>query len=245
MIIDLKSQLALLKSLQDTDVSMLQLERELREIPTKIEEAMVEYNAAKAQIDKKTVDKANLEKQRRNGESELEAESARLKEREAKLYAIKTNKEYQAAIKEIADAKQSNKDKEDAILRLMEKIDALTKEITQLSGTLADKERVFKERESELKKREGELKAEWERLSAKSKEGESGVDKTVLKQYRYIQGRYNDALAMVSNGICEGCYKRIPPQVFIELQKWNEIISCPHCHRLLFFIEEVSAPDQK
>jgi predicted nucleic acid-binding Zn-ribbon protein len=238
MTIDLKSQLLLIKSLQDTDVSMLRLERELREIPAKIEEVMAEYNTVKAQIDKKTADKANIEKQRRQGELEIEAETARLKEREAKLYAIKTNKEYQAAIKEIADAKQANKDKEDNILRLMEKIDALGEEITQLSGALADKEKVFREKESELKKREGELKAEWEGLSAKSKEGEGGVDKAVLKQYRYIQGRHNDALAMVASGICQGCCKRIPPQVFIELQKWKELISCPHCHRLLFFVDE-------
>ncbi len=231
---DLKSQLALLKTLQDIDVILHHIEKELSEIPIKIEAAAAEYKKANDAVLAKKADRADVEKRRRSEEIDIEAEGARLKDREAKLYAIKTNKEYQAAIKEIADAKQAVKDREEALLRLMEKIDILDEEITQLISGIADKENAFREKEAELKKAEAGLVAERDKLSAQSKEASMGVDPKTLKAYRTIQTRHSDAMAIASSGVCSGCNKRIPPQLYIELQKWNDLITCPNCHRLLF-----------
>jgi predicted nucleic acid-binding Zn-ribbon protein len=237
MATDLKSQLALLKSLQEIDVLLHQIERELNSIPIRLEEAGHELRSLKQEISQKEAQKQTLEKQKRSGELDIEAEYSRLKEREAKLYAIKTNKEYQAAIKEIADAKQANRDREESILQLMEKIDILTQEITQLSEGIADKEKAFAEAEAEIRKNEGSLKSERDRLAAKSTEEAKAVDPKVLREYRFVQNKFSDALALVTDGICLGCNKRIPPQIYIELQKWKELIGCPNCHRILFYQE--------
>lgn len=238
MATDLKSQLALLKSLQEIDVILHQIERDLNSIPIKLEEAGYGLKSLKQEIIQKEAQKETLEKQKKSAELDIEAEFSRLKERETKLYAIKTNKEYQAAIKEIADAKQSNKDREDTLLGLMEKIDTLAQEITQLSEGIADKEKAFAEAEAEIRKNEGSLKSERDRLAAQSTEEAKAVEPKVLREYRFIQKKFSDALALTSNGICLGCNKRVPPQVYIELQKWKELIECPNCHRILFYQEE-------
>lgn len=243
--IDLKSQLTLLKSLQDIDVSLHVITRQLEAVPLKIEEATVELKASKDIIARKRAEKAEIEKKKRSEELDLEAKNAHLKDREAKLYAIKTNKEYQAAIKEIADAKQFNRDREEAVIALMEKSDRLDKEITQLSGGLADKEKAFNEKEAELKLEEEMLAAERDKKLALRADAEKNVDKKVLSEYRFIQNRFSDAMALAVNGICGGCNKRIPPQVYIEIQKWKELITCPNCHRLLFYEEVVEEDKEK
>ena len=38
-------------------------------------------------------------------------------------------------------------------------------------------------------------------------------------------------------GICSGCHIAIPPQSFIELQRGQQILSCPNCQRLIFWNE--------
>lgn len=237
---DLKSQLSLLRSLQDVYVSLHRIDTELSEIPQKIEDAKAGYNSANELISAKIAEKAALEKKHRDESGELDANVAHIKDRETKLYAIKTNKEYQAAIKEIADAKQANKEREDQIIGIMEKMDVLSAEITQLSASLADKEKEFRAKEAELKDTAKLLEMEKSEEQAKVADSEKTLDQNILKQYRFIQKRYSDAMAVAAKGICQGCYKRIPPQVYIELQKWKELITCPNCHRILFFEEPVT-----
>jgi len=41
----------------------------------------------------------------------------------------------------------------------------------------------------------------------------------------------------VRHETCQGCFVHIPPQMFIEVQKNNEIIRCPNCNRILYFGE--------
>lgn len=243
MATDLKSQLVLLKTLQDIDISLHLIDKQLADIPRQIEAAMADFKAAKDAIAEKEGLKAKLAKRRKEEEAELEAHVSHVKEREAKLYAIKTNKEYQAAIKEIADAKQADKEKEESIFKLMEGMDTISKEITQLSQGLADKEGAFRKVEGELKEKGAALQTERDAKKKMSEEAESGVDPKVLKQYRFIQRRFSDAMAVASHGICTGCNKRIPPQVYIELQKWSELITCPNCHRMLFHEEPAASTE--
>ena len=221
------------------------IDRELETIPQKIEEATAEIRETNLIIMDIQAEKEKIDKKRRDGEGEIGAEDARVKEREARLYAIKTNKEYQAAIKEIADSKQAGKEREEAIFKLMEQIEGLSEKITQLSSGLADKENVSKEKEAELKKVEAGLRADREKQVARRLEAEGGVDKDVLKKYQFIRNKIRDAMALVNDGICTGCNKRIPPQTYIELQKWNALITCPNCHRLLFYEEPLPETVEK
>jgi predicted nucleic acid-binding Zn-ribbon protein len=43
------------------------------------------------------------------------------------------------------------------------------------------------------------------------------------------------AIVLVKNEGCQGCYVNIPPQMYNEVQKNNEIILCPNCHRILYW----------
>lgn len=244
---DLKTQLTLLKTLQDVDVIIHDIDVELSKIKIKIDDAGSEYNNVKEEISRKEEEKATLEKRRKLEELELATQTEKIKERESKLYAIKTNKEYQAGIKEIADSKQALKDKEEALYMLMSRIDKVSEEITQLSEGLADKEKAYREKEDGLKKEGQAFEDQKQGLLVKRADAEQGVDKMILKKYRLVQTKYSDGMALASKGICGGCNKRIPPQMYIELQKWTELVSCPNCHRLLFFQEALadSEPQNK
>jgi uncharacterized protein len=67
-----------------------------------------------------------------------------------------------------------------------------------------------------------------------------------MGRYEFIRSRIsNPVIVPVTQGICNGCHISIPPQSYIELQKGQQILSCPNCQRLIYwsehFVSEESA----
>lgn len=245
MSVDIKAQLALLRELQEIDIHLRDVEEELVEIPHLIEEAKSEWNQANTELTKKEEEKAVAEKERRSLEQELEGSVARLQERENKLYAIKTNKEYQAALKEIADGKRANKEREDAILKRMEKIERLSQEITQLSQRVADTQKEFEKDVAELEAKKKELEKEQGVRVEEFGKIEKKVDKSLIEKYNFIRSKLPDPLAAVARGICQGCNMNVPAQMYIELLKSLTVHFCPSCHRFIYADEGGTAEEKE
>jgi predicted nucleic acid-binding Zn-ribbon protein len=53
-----------------------------------------------------------------------------------------------------------------------------------------------------------------------------------------IEKRGGLAVVNVKNGTCLGCFMNIPPQLFIEVMKKSEALTCPSCNRILCYEEE-------
>ena len=159
--------------------------------------------------------------------------ASHLREREEKLYAIKTNKEYQAALKEIADGKRSNREREDEIIKSMETVETLSQEITQLSGAVSEKQSEFQKEEAELVAKKSEMQNEMDARATELLKIKGQVDKAALEKYEFIRSRYVDPLAAVVGGVCQGCSMNIPPQMYIEILKGVKFHSCPNCHRMI------------
>lgn len=239
MDIDIKVQIELLKELQQIDLQAHEIDEQLEEIPTQIEELRSEWIVANAELKTCEEGKAVAEKRRRELEAAVEDAKAKLAERESKLYAIKTNKEYQAALKEITDGKRMNKEREDQIIKLMEEIENFSQKITQLSSTVADKENECRKDEDELNNKMFELKKASQEKAAEVDKFRARVDKGLLEKYDFISQRYPDPLAVVLKGICQGCFMNIPPQMYIELLRGTKNHFCPSCQRFIYASSEL------
>ena len=234
MDLDFQSQLKLLLELQEIDLKLFRDRATLDRIPADRQALENEHNQARAEFDTAKAELVKVEHQRRLDEMELAASVDHLQNREAKLYAIKTNKEYQAAIKEISEARRQNKEREDRILLSMEKIETLTKKITQLESDIADKEVKYQNAVAELESRVGALKSEMQSFEARRPELTQQLDKDVMLRYDSIGRRYPDAVVPVANGVCSGCTMRVPPQLSNEVLRGVDFKACPSCHRLIF-----------
>ena len=234
MDLDFQSQLKWLLELQEIDLKLFRDRTTLDRIPAERQALEDEHTHARAEFDTAKSELAKVEHQRRLDEMELAASVDHLQNREAKLYAIKTNKEYQAAIKEISEAKRQNKEREDRILQSMEKIDVLTKKITQLESDIADKEVKYQSAVAELGSRADALKSEMQSFEAHRPELIQQLDKDVMRRYDSIKRRYPDAVVPVANGVCSGCTMRVPPQLSNEVLRGMDFKACPSCHRLMF-----------
>ena len=229
-----QEQLTVLRELQEIDLNLHKCRVVLNGLPQRLHETESALAAVSAELEGTKAELAELEHTRRTDEADLAASVEHLREREAKLYAIKTNKEYQAALKEISEAKRQNREREDRILAAMERIEELTQKSTQLEKDFADKEGAYKAKKEEVDAEEKVLRQTVDEGEAKRPDLTSRLEKEIQRKYDFIRQRYADALVPVINEICQGCSRRIPPQLYNEMLRQKEPKVCPNCQRLIY-----------
>jgi hypothetical protein len=232
----MEQQLSLLVQLQEVDLRIRLLSEKKSNFPDIL--AGLEKRRGDNKQALETTKEALLaaQKNKRDRDKDLEAGVEKVEKLKARSSEIKTNKEYQAMLKEIETAEKENKAIEDDILVLMEKIDAAASSITDAETRSREEDSAIaaeqKEQEAAFAKTEEELK---EVLEQRNKEAE-GIDPQLLSQYqKLIRTKAGMAMAEAKNEACSGCYMSIPPQVFVNVKKNESIITCPNCSRILFY----------
>ncbi|MEW5910649.1 MAG: C4-type zinc ribbon domain-containing protein [Thermodesulfobacteriota bacterium] len=179
---------------------------------------------------------AELRKEYRSMESDVQTNNERIKKSENTLRAVKTNREYQAILKEIEDQKAKIAILEDAMLERLEKID----EAERAVGKKKEEQKlILRETEKEKglidqEKKQGEESLS--RLSAVQQQILQTVDATLHKKYLVIKNRMGTTVVVpVKNYVCFGCNLNIPPQMYNELQQKDDLAFCPHCQRMIYW----------
>ena len=97
-------------------------------------------------------------------------------------------------------------------------------------------EKELKERQDRLDEQLNGAQSRLEDLRKKREDATQEIPQPILSRYEFIRSRLSHPVIVpVDNGVCTGCHISIPPQSFIELQKGEQILSCPNCQRLLFW----------
>lgn len=229
-------QVSILVKLQDLDLSIEKIGEAKESYPKRIELLKVKLDEERKLTDLKRENLENLEKKRRKDERTLEDKMERIKKSEEKLLSVKTNREYQAAKREIALTQEANSKKEENILNILEEIDVLREELKK-------KEEYFRELSMEFEKEKNELtkkldkfeKQLGEKIKTRGKLS-SKVDPERLKMYENIKKRrHGIAVVSTKDGSCQGCYMDIPPQLYNEVQRGTDLLFCPNCNRIFYW----------
>jgi hypothetical protein len=232
----LLDQLKCLIEYQKIEDKKNQLIRSYDEAPRRLAESEKEFEFFEGQYLSKKEECDDARKMHRSVEQQIEDLRARMVRKKTRLSEVKTNKEYQAMLKEIDETKKEISSDEDAALELMEKIERLDKELAEMQKDIEER-RVKVDGERSVVKREGdELKGRLDRLDAIRQLVRDRVNPDLLKKTDFLfQKQAGIAVSAVENGVCNVCHMNIPPQKFIELQRDEDILQCPHCHRFLYW----------
>ncbi|MGB7574082.1 MAG: C4-type zinc ribbon domain-containing protein [Thermodesulfobacteriota bacterium] len=232
----MREQLKLLWELQKIDLELKGIKEEKDRYPREIKKLDEKQKIEKERIQKEREKVESLEKTRRQKEGHLNTEQEKIKRAEGRMSEVKTNKEYQALLSEIDTIKESNSRIEEEILQVMDEIDELKKDLSKRE----------KEMGSTLEKIEGERK----KLQEKTAQGEKAwserverrellskqIESKLVKLYGTLkEKRQGVGVVSVKNETCQGCFLNVPPQMFIEVQKNNALVRCPHCNRILYW----------
>jgi uncharacterized protein len=178
---------------------------------------------------------STLQLQKEETEQTLAVEADNIVRSEARLHDIKTQKEYQAVLKEVSTAKKVTAELEELILKKIGDGEAL-------QAKLAEGEQNLAALTGNIALRKGEVQGELDKLEAaiagdrvKRDATTSGLNAPLINRYQMLrEKRQGIAVVEARDGSCLGCNMQIPPQMYNNLYKGLELITCPHCQRMLF-----------
>ncbi len=228
------SQIDNLLAVHEVDLRILEMERELKDIPARKKDEETRIGAHRASLE--AAESELMAGQASAKESELEIDG--LKEKIVKLrqqqFEIKTNEEFRALEREVAAIEEKIRGVEDKELDIMEKIEALKGGVTESQESLKREEeslasdlKVFDERAGELEKELGAVKSE-------RNEAASKVDPEWLSVYDRVLERKDDALVPLKDGVCGGCHLKLAPSISHAVLRQTEPVICDFCGRLLY-----------
>lgn len=235
----MEAKMKLLIGLQDCDISIRDAQNKKKEKPIGIERLQKELEQSESQL-KTELNQLELNRRARRGsEQEIEELENRIIKSNIKLNNIKSNKEYTAALKELADLEKEKTLMEDGLIEIMEQIETLEERcVSNKTKGEVLKENFKMERDEILK----ELKALDEVLESLKNERADfckAVDEGLLKRYDILrQNKEGLAISPVVKGICQACHMGIPPQKFNELIRGDALMCCPYCSRIIYWGED-------
>ncbi len=235
----MKEKLSLLINLQECDSQLVKLSAKKIKLPEKILKMEQDFQAYKENIEQNKRKHDDLKAQRAESESRIKKLNEGMVKTREKMLEVKNNKEYQAMLKEIETAEKAKGDIETQIIALMEEMDKLSLLVKQDEETLTQ---ALAKHESERKIIEADLNAvdadtiTWteKRLSL-----QDSLPADLLAQYERVKKR-NNGIGVISvwKAVCNGCQMKIPPQMYNELQRSSELLSCPNCNRIIYFQDQ-------
>jgi len=222
------AQLKTLIDLQGVDTRIATLEAEAARLPKEIAAIHAAINAVKQEVDAAKARIDITRKDQRAKEKDLEVAQGKRSKTEARLYEVKTNKEYSAVLVEI----------EEDILVLMESQERLAGEIKDAETRLKGRETQGKQEEGALQEKLRGVEADLVGVRTERQELTRQLPVPVLADYdKLLRARGGLAIVqVVKPNLCGGCRMTVTPQRLQELRAQTALLPCESCGRYLYWL---------
>lgn len=237
----MKNRLNLLEQLQEIDLQVDVLKTAQNNLQSDMNGIAQALDDAREGLAGLQARAAQLEQDKVELEASHAAELENIQRSETNMKEIKTNKEYQAVGREIAAARKQVAELEEQVLQKIIQLDELNNEISAALTTLAELEQNTEQRRSE---KQGEIDKVQQDIDADSLRRQvitNELPANVIKRYDSLRiQRRGQAVAVARDGYCLGCNMHLPPQLYNTLFKHEELITCPHCQRMLILKQQAA-----
>ena len=235
----MRNNLKSLYELQEIDLRIDGLDGEKGQLLSEAQALEAKLAEAREKIAARREEAQALETEKVTLEANLASENDNIVRSESHLKEIKTQKEYQAVSKEISGAKKLIVELEE---QLLQKINA----IEEIGADVAKKEAELAELEQNVALQQGEVQRKVETLesgiaadAATREETIKGLPASVMKRYSRLRDqRRGIAVVEAKEGNCMGCNMHLPPQLYNTLFRADDVLTCPHCQRILVLRQE-------
>lgn len=241
----MRNQIEVLATLQDVDREIQEKNRAKGILLAEIRRMEEEIKAKKAEIELLRSEWVEKDRTRSDKERMLQEEGRKAAEKRMRMNRVKNLKELQALQREIDQIKQSNVQLEEELIPLLEELEGQASSLKAKEEELARLEKEWGEKTQEMKVRLAEIEQEIAEATKARLAIASQLNGELIGRYELIFSRRGGmAVVAVSEGICQGCYMNIPPQLWNEIIKSERLNLCPSCHRILYYKPTVPTDKQ-
>jgi predicted nucleic acid-binding Zn-ribbon protein len=237
---NLKDQIRKLVELQVIDEEIFRFKRELRDKPVEVENLKKEFESKKINL-KALEDKLKaIQVKQKELELDLKAKEETIAKTDASLSLIKTNKEYQARLLEIENLKADKSLVEEKILLGFDEVDAARRALEAERATVAQYEKEFYAKKKQV---DDDMAVIGDQMKVKESQRARIIPEVrpdYLSRYeRILNNKDGLGIVKVVDHSCGGCFMHLTEQVLNELKKYEQIIACDMCARILYLADEL------
>jgi predicted nucleic acid-binding Zn-ribbon protein len=153
-----------------------------------------------------------------------------------KLNRSRTERESNAAQRELEELRKLVRDREEDINRLTVEGDTIR---VQIEASEAETAKL----QAELGSSEGEINSKVAEVE-RQREGKATARAAIVKRlptilyrrYETLRTKKPCPIAQTTDGTCTACHMSLPPQLFHRLRREPMIEQCPSCQRLIYFV---------
>lgn len=231
----MREQISILVKLQAIDSDIRNIEKRLGKVDGEKAALDSELEAFASSIKEKVSIGEEYQKTFRSLESDANMNIPKIAKSKEKLTSVKTNKEYQALLKEIEDLKTANSKIEDQMLEILEQNDTAEEQLREKKHQFESVKTRVAEEKATIAVTAEEDRTKLTGLQADFQTVLDTANPDILKAFKSVRSRIgNLAIAKVEDAVCTGCHMNIPPQMYIELQRFESLMYCPQCQRIIY-----------
>ncbi len=229
-------QIRALEELASMDAELKSLEEKLNEERSTLSSLKESLKSIEQKLE---ADRAMLTaNERGRGElvQDLRTMTQQVEHSREKLNRSRTERESNAAQREMEELRKLVRDREDDITKL-------TNEGDTVRARMEPAEAEAKKISEELASREGEIQTKVAGLESSYAErngGREAISKKLppqlYRRYEMLRTKRGSAIAQTTDGTCKACNMALPPQLFHRLRREPMIEQCPSCNRIIYFV---------
>lgn len=183
-------------------------------------------------------EKKDLQLQISRNNQALKDVNARLESIHKKISEVRSERELKALNVEEEIAKEQCTQANTEIERLDKELDHKTELQKSLQSEISELDKVIKDLEEKVSEDIKIIKDEQQKIFSQKQKLIVKMDQKLIGFYEKVRKwAKNSSVVPVRKQACGGCFIRINDRVYAEIIQSNDIITCPHCGRILY-IEE-------
>ncbi|MDP1853954.1 MAG: C4-type zinc ribbon domain-containing protein [Candidatus Omnitrophota bacterium] len=234
-VISIREQIANLIELQAIDAKIYALNKKMQAIPVELEKKNKEFEAKKSGLNALEEKNKVFLVKKKDRELELAVKEEGIKKLQSQLFAIKTNKEYTALLKEIEGGKADKSLIEDQILGIFDELDSVSAEVNKEKDDLAREKKNLDKDKSEFDSALKTMEQELVIFNAKRSQVVPKIDRHALSTYeRILKNKDGLAVVKVVDNSCHGCFMNVTHQTVNEIRMLDRLVTCEACSRILY-----------
>lgn len=228
--------LAQLVELQAIDLEIDQIDQAVKAEQNGLDERISALAKREAFINELQEQINAFQQEDRTLDGEMADKMAHVRDRQSKMMQVQTGREQTALLKEIEDAKKSAKENEEKIVSIMASIEQLTTQIAEEKNLLKGEKELVGEETKKVRDNIDSINKGKKAKDGLRSEQAIKIKASTLRKYDTLrEHRKGLAVVNVINGVCQGCFMAIPPQLYNRLLRGDELLDCPTCQRIMYF----------
>ncbi|MCG8687212.1 MAG: C4-type zinc ribbon domain-containing protein [Desulfobacterales bacterium] len=231
-----KPEIATLVKLQEAETEIVRLQKVLEEVEKKKNKLASRLKQFENALNENQEELERAQKSCRDNELEIKIVDERIIKSNETLRNVTTNKEYQVLLREVDDNKKRKDALETELLELMDERDKSQAIVEESQKEYQLLEEQIRSEQGEIEKQSTEDRELLDEYLARQEEIGQTLDPKLMERFRKISKmNQGSAVSKVNDQVCMGCFMNVPPQMYIEVQRGNTLISCPQCSRILYY----------